>query len=307
MLSRVAESHFWIARNIERAESLARVLDGAASRAADLGRSGQARAGRLWSRVYTIAGIDLPAEAAYDASEVFARIAFDEDAPTSLVTCVRIARSNALSVRAELTSEVFECLNGLYHTVEQRVEDGVRLDEIDGFLRSIRDATQAFAGICDATLSHEDGWEFLQIGRYLQRAAMTARILRTHDPEDEARDWLRVLDACYALEAFARVQRSSWEPSAALAFLVQSVTFPRAIRSCVGEVDASLRRLSETPQNRTPNEAQRVSGRLRGLLEYIDDSFLDDGAAAVAERLARDLDALGSAVESTYFASVPIV
>lgn len=306
MLSRVAESHFWIARNIERAESLARVLDGAASRAADLGRAGRSRAGRLWSRVYTIAGMDLPAETTYDASEVFAQIAFAEDEATSLVTCVRIARSNALSVRAELTSEVWECLNGLYHTVEQRVGGGVGLDEIDGFLRRIRDATQAFAGICDATLSHEDGWEFLQIGRYLQRAAMTARILRTHDPEDEAHDWIRALDACYALEAFARAQRSSWEPSAALAFLVQSTTFPRAIRYCVGEVDASLRRLSETPKNRTPNEAERVSGRLRGLLEYIDDSFLAEGAASVAGRLARDLDALGSAVEKTYFASVPM-
>jgi len=306
MLSRVAESHFWIARNVERAESLARVLDGAASRSADLGRSAQFRSERLWSRVYTIAGAALPEGATYDARDVFARIAFDEEAPTSLLTCVRVARSNALAVRAELTTEVWECLNGLFRTVERRSHGGVAPDEIDGFLRCVRDATQAFAGICDATLSHEDGWEFLQIGRHLERAAMTARILRTHDTQDDASDWLRVLDACYALEAFARSQRSSWEPADALPFLVQSVTFPRAVRYCVREVDHSLKRLAGPAYGGSPNDAERVSGRLRGMLEYLDDSFLAEGAVAVAERLAGHLDALGGAVESTYFASVPI-
>ena len=179
MLSRVAESLYWMSRNVERAETLARILDVNYNRTVDRNTAGRERATRVWKSVVDIAGIEADIDlldGASLASAAFERCTFSTEYRTSIVSCIRIARSNALSVRAELSTEVWECINGLYLFVEAQSPRSVAREGPSSFLRKVRDATQSFGGIVDATITHDDEWSFLQIGRYLERASMTTRV-----------------------------------------------------------------------------------------------------------------------------------
>jgi uncharacterized alpha-E superfamily protein len=311
MLSRVAESLYWMSRNVERAETLARILDVNYNRTVDRNTAGRERAARIWRSVFEIAGITTEVDlldGASLASAAFDLCTFSTEERTSIVACIRIARSNALSVRAELSTEVWECLNGLYLFVESQSPRSVAREGPSSFLRSVRDTAQAFGGIVDATVTHDDEWNFLQVGRYLERAAMTARILRAHDFSDEsAHEWQRVLEMCCASEPFAKAQRLSSDPNEALAFLFLHRSFPRSIRFCVHEADKALHRISETAMGAFSNEAERVTGRLQAMLDFVQlGEILDEGPGRFAGRINERVDAIGGAIQSSYFPRVPV-
>jgi uncharacterized alpha-E superfamily protein len=300
-----------MSRNVERAETLARILDVNYNRTVDRNTAGRARAARIWRSVFEIAGIttDLDLlDGASLASAAFELCTFSIEERTSIVACIRIARSNALSVRAELSTEVWECLNGLYLFVEAQSPRSVAREGPSSFLRSVRDTAQAFGGIVDATVTHDDEWNFLQVGRYLERAAMTARILRAHDfSDDSAHEWQRVLEMCCASEPFAKAQRLSSEPNEALAFLFLHRSFPRSIRFCTHEADKALHRISESPPGAFSNEAERVTGRLQAMLDFVQlGEILDEGAGRFAGRITERIDAIGGAIQSSYFPRVPV-
>ena len=311
MLSRVAESLCWLARNVERAETLARILDVNYNRTVDRNAAGRERASRIWRSVFQIAGITADVsllEGAALASAAFELCTFSVEWRTSIVACIRIARANALSVRAELTTEVWECLNGLYLFVEAQSPRSVARDGPSSFLRSVRDTAQAFGGIVDATITHGDEWRFLQVGRFLERAAMTARILRAYDAGDDGlHEWQRLLEMCCASEPFARAQRLSSEPHEVLGFLILHRQFPRSIRFCTNEIDDALHRISETALGAYSNEAERVTGLLKAMLDFVSvDEVLAEGSERFATRIADRLDAVGAAIETTYFPRVPV-
>jgi uncharacterized alpha-E superfamily protein len=311
VLSRVAESLYWMARNVERAETIARILDVNYNRTVDRNTAGRKRATRIWKSVFLIAGIDADVElleGATLASAAFERCTFSTDDRTSIVACIRVARSNALSVRAELSTEVWECINGLYLFVEAQSPRSVAREGPSSFLRSVRDTAQAFGGIVDATVTHDDEWNFLQVGRYLERAAMTARILRSTDFDDDAaHEWQRVLEMCCASEPFAKAQRLSSDPNEALAFLLLHRSFPRSIRFCVHELDRALHRISETAMGAYSNEAERVAGRLQAMLDFVQlGEILDEGTSRFAGRVSERVDAIGGAIQSSYFPRVPV-
>jgi uncharacterized alpha-E superfamily protein len=308
MLSRVAESLFWIARNLERAEALARLLDVTAARSVDRGSTGRDAVMRAWEAVYVVAAVEPPDPMMMGyAAEAIERIAFGEHDGRSISACVRIARRNAVGVRDELTTEVWECLNGLYLFVEAQSPRALGPDGASSFLRSVRDAAQAFAGICDATLSHDDPWDFLLVGRYLERASMTARILHALPCEDGA-DWQHILQACCASEPFARAGRQSSDPQEALAFIALSDAFPRSIRFCVREVDRALHRLSGTATGTFTNPAERKSGRIAAALDFLGaGDVLAEGGHPFAMRSMGWIGEIGEAIVTSYFPRVPVV
>ena len=236
MLSRVAESLYWMSRNVERAEALARIIDVAFNRTVDRNAAGRVRAEALWhqrarprrhSRQRGLSRRLALRERCLRAADVLAR--------TSQlgVSCIAIARQNAASVRAELSTEVWEAINALYLFVESQSTRAVVREGPSSFLRKVRDAGVAFGGIVDATITHGEEWDFLQLGRYLERAMMTARILQTHDAQDDsAPEWQRLLEMSCASEPFARTMRNSCDPKDALAFLLLHRLFPRSVRYC---------------------------------------------------------------------------
>jgi uncharacterized alpha-E superfamily protein len=311
MLSRVAESLYWMARNVERVETLARILDVNYNRTVDRNAAGRAHAARIWRSVFEISGITADVELLEGsalATAAFELCTFSTEWRTSIVACIRIARSNALSVRSELSTEVWECINGLYLFVEAQTPRSVAREGPSSFLRHVRDTAQAFGGVVDATVSHEDEWNFLQIGRNVERAAMTARILRSTDlRNDVTHEWARVLEMCCASEPFAKAQRLSSDPVEALSFLNLHRYFPRSIRFCAREVDEALHRLSGTAYGTFSNAAERESGRLQAMLDFVSVSeILQEGTDVFAARIADAFDGLGSAIEESYFPRVPV-
>jgi len=310
VLSRVAESLYWLSRNVERAETLARLLEVNVNRTIDRRASARDAAERIWRGVLHIAGSTsgpwLEDDPHLSAVE---HCAFSTEDGTSILSCVRVARANALSVRAELSSEVWEAINGLYLFVDAQSPRSVARSGISSFLHSVRDNAQAIGGIVDATLTRDDEWSFLVLGRYLERASMTTRILISHDEaDDSAPEWQRILEMCCASEPFAKEQRYSSDPSEVLAFLVLHQRFPRSTRFCVHAVNDALHRLSETPAQSYSNEAERLLGRMQALLDFVTvNEIVDEGITAFAGRLGERFDAVGAAIHAAYFPRIPVL
>ena len=301
MLSRVAESMYWMARNLERVETLARLIEVTITRSMDRGTAARERVARAIETLYAVAGLPVPENAV--ASDAAARIAFGPER-LSLQGCIRIARQNALGVRPELTSELWQSINGLFLYLEAQSPSAIVDGNASIFLRNVRDAAQTFGGLCDATLIRDDGWEFLTIGRYLERAAMTARILRSHLPRG---DWQRILEACCASEPFARSGRTGNDAADAFAFLVLHRTFPRSMRFCVHEVDRALHRLSGAQWGTYSNDAERRSGSVAAELDYTDAaSVVREGPQGFAARIAVRLDELAEAIAAAAFPRIPV-
>ncbi|MBD5657409.1 MAG: alpha-E domain-containing protein [Candidatus Eremiobacteraeota bacterium] len=310
VLSRVADSLYWLGRNVERAETVARVLDVNYTRAMDLYSQRDGRADKLWRSVMRCAGFTSEPEIASGsaaASETFAFCAFDAQNPTSIVSSVRIARANALGIRAELTTEVWEVINVLYLYVEDRDLRSVLREGPSTFLRRIRDRMQAFAGISDATLTHGDGWNFLQVGRYIERAYMTARILEALDVENEPwHESQRLLEMCCASVPFAQSSHRTPEARDAVAFIALSQDFPRSLRFCARELDAATHRISRSSEGTFANAAERRLGRLRARLDYTTiDEILAGGVASLAGMVADEIELLSGDIENEYFPRLP--
>jgi uncharacterized alpha-E superfamily protein len=303
MLSRVAESLFWAARNVERAEDLARLIDVTATRSVDRAVDPETR----WRAAYAVAGIDPYPDDGPNREGAIERLVFDAGTANSIAACVRVARRNAIGVRAELTTEIWECLNALYLFVEAQSSRAIGPDGVSSFLRAIRESAQAFGGICDATLAHEDTWMFLRLGRYLERASMTVRVLAGIAPDAGPDVWQLVLEACCASEPFARARQQSFDPVETLGFLVLSQTFPRSVRFCLSEVDQALHRLSGAPVGTYANAAERTSGRLASSLAFtVAGELSDEGAANAAARIERELSELGAQITAAYFPRIPV-
>lgn len=310
MLSRVAESMYWLARNLERSETLARILDVNYNRTMDRYSASGGRTLKIWQNVIDIVGMtaDLTALSGTQISQTaFEYCTFSTENRTSILSCIRIARQNALGVRAELSTEVWEAINGLYLFVEAQSPRSIAREGPSSFLRSVRNTTQAIGGVVDATITHDDEWNFLQLGRHVERATITARIVAAQDARDDSAEWQRLLEMCCASEPFAKARHLSTEPADVLNFMLLDPRFPRSLRFCIHETEQALHRLSETPAGTFSNEAERLVGRLAPMLDFTGiEEVLAEGIAVFSARIGERLSALSSAIEGAYFPRVPV-
>lgn len=308
MLSRVAESLWWLARNLERAETLARILDVNYTRTMD--RYGAREALRHWKGVLEIVGMQTDLDlipSANVASTALHYCTFSGENRTSIVSCVRIARQNALYLRAELSSEVWEAINGLYLFVESSSPRTLAREGPSSFMRHVRDISQALGGIVDATLLHDEAWEFLRMGRFYERAYLTTRTLRGHDPSAPTYEAQTLLQMCCASEPFAKISQAMSETERVIAFLLLDAGFPRSVRFSIREVDSSLHRVSGTVAATFSNDAELVVGRLLAMLDFAQvDEITTEGVPRFAQRLGERLDTLASGIEKIYFPRIPV-
>ena len=306
MLSRVADSLFWLGRNAERAETIARVLDVNYNRATDLYSQRDGRSEALWRSVMQCAGFRSAPKVGSNgkvAADCLGFCAFDDENASSIVSAIRVARTNALGIRAELTAEVWEVINVLYLFVGTQNVRSVLREGPSKFLRRVRDSIQAFAGMSDATLTHGDGWNFLQVGRFLERAYMTARILEAVDVEHEPwHESQRLLEMCCASVPFAQSSQRAPDARDALEFIVLAQDFPRSLRFATREVDVAMHRISRSPEGTFANDAERRLGRLRAHFDYTPlEEMLADGVPAFATWLVREYEMLSSDIQAAYF------
>jgi uncharacterized alpha-E superfamily protein len=312
MLSRIADSLFWMARYMDRAENTARLLD--VTYHMLLEQSHQTYELR-WDAVIRITGGQELFQRVYeeaDAEKVCEFLLFREDNPNSVVSCITNVRENARAIRDRMSREMWENVNGLYYKVRDMQQNTETRNALHGFCREIISGSHAFNGITDSTLPHDEGWNFLQAGRALERAENTARVVDVEYhklvkaavplPNANNQQWMAVLNSVAAYEIYRRVYHSAIEPQNVAELLVLHPQHPKSVRFNVAWLQSSLRSISGAGAHSYANEAERLTGKLHDSLVYdrIEDIFAR-GLHVFLTDVEQTCRRIGEQVATTYF------
>ena len=312
MLSRIADSLFWMARYVERAEDTARILD--VNYHMLLEQSQQPYRLR-WEPLVVMAGEEKPFQQLYgeaNASTVYEFLAFRPDNPSSIVQCISTARENARTIRDRISREMWEDINGLYHMVGRFNPAEEIAVGPHRFCDAVKFACHRFHGVTDATLPHDDGWQFLRIGWSLERAEATGRLVdvQYHNllevpavaAAPDNHQWMAVLRSVGAYEAYRRQYHSTIRPEKVAEMLILHPQHPRSIRFSATEVQAGLRAISGTGPGSYATEAERLTGKILESLRYdtIEEIF-SRGLHAYLGELLRSCRAIGEDIARSYF------
>ncbi|AQX81605.1 alpha-E domain-containing protein [Plantibacter sp. VKM Ac-2885] len=272
MLSRIAESLFWIGRYIERSDGTARILDVHLQLLLEDPWIDEDTACRS---LLSVMGSDAPADQELTRQDVLAQLAVDRTHPASIAYSLGAARENARRAREIVSTELWECLN----TTRARMPRRVASDKVHEFFGWVRERSALAVGIVDSATSRDDAWRFFTLGRSLERADMTARLLATRSlTEASGPSWTTILRSCGAYEAYLRTYRGMPSAKNAAEFLLLDQLFPRSVMFSISRAEECMRDL-EPRRGRvgTVDSAQRLLGQIRSDLEYrpIQDTLVD--------------------------------
>lgn len=300
MLSRIAESLFWVGRYTERAEQTARILDVQFHRLLEDPWTQEAAA--CASLLRAMGSSPGALDDGLDALEVCEVLAYDTTNPSSIVGALSAARDNARGAREAISGEMWECLNATWYTLDAQVRAARAMGPHE-FFRFVKERVAVLNGLAATTLSRDDGWRFLILGESLERADMTARLLSAlwTDPGGSPA-WITTLRCCSAHEAYLRTYRRAVDASLVAEFLLLDRLFPRSVVHALSTAEACLAELDPASSRSGPgNDARRALGRARTELEFRRvDELLDDLPAQLTRLQAACSDA-ASAVADRYF------
>lgn len=309
MLSRVADSLYWMNRYLERAEHIARVVNVNLNLTLD---RAPADAAPQWGRLLA-ALPDPPPWLARTPADFSERAIVDLANRESIVACIGAARENARQVREEISSEMWEEINRLYLNVRRsRISEREWASGTHEFLTTTIGGVHLFQGVTDATMTHGEGWHFMELGRYLERASATAALLEVQfrecawgeEQESGAGDyveWVGLLKSCCAFEAYCRHYTADVRAWRIAEFLVLNTEFPRSIHFAVGRVQASLGALA-TVSGRTNGRAERLAGRLQASLDFGQVEEIIDELPTFLSGIVRQATQIDAAVHHQYVA-----
>ncbi len=300
MLSRVADSLYWMSRYFERAEHCARVLE--ANYNLMLNPSKLSTEER-WHRIIASLGIAPTAEVV-DPQMAMIQLTSDPDHESSIVSCISECRENAGQVREQISSEMWERLNRLYHQVTQtnnRLEtdaDPLRL------VAAVREGAYQFQGVTAATMNHGEGWHFIQLGKYMERSCALPVLLdayfSTANQADDL-DWVGLLSSCAAFESYCKVYTADLKPDCMAEFLLLNPEFPYSVRYAVDRMNAALAAISHTSLKRSTGPIERIAGRLRAFLAYAQiGDIMSAGLHRYLDNVVEQCKGLHTAVHSAY-------
>lgn len=274
MLSRVADSLYWMSRYLERVEHTARLMDVALNLMLE---QSPALAEQHWGMVF--ASLSLPRQDPRDAYKITESLTFDSKNKSSIVCSLTAARDNARQVREQISSEMWEQLNRLYlKTKTTRIEE-IWHQGPHEFFREVKEGVHLFQGITDSTMSHGQGWRFIQVGRFIERLSATATLLDEHfkvayeSPLDSSEtgdylQWVGLLKSCTAFEACCKVYTADLRAQNIADFLILNADFPHSIRFSSDMLQSGLNAIAEATQTRKSSRANRLAGRLRASLSF---------------------------------------
>jgi len=276
MLSRVADSLYWMSRYLERAENTVRQLDVTMSLMLD---TSETSADTRWQRL--LVSLGNPPDIAWNGDmDAMARtLIFDTANRASLTTCINAARENARQVREEISTEQWQRLNRLYHQMHSPQAQAQFGSNMNDFLASVVDGIHLFKGVSDTTMIHGEGWQFIRLGRYLERAYATATLLEVYqesllDLADQVSSGYQYLElvgllrCCTSFEAYCQVYTADLTPDRILEFLLLNRDFPHALRYSIDGVRQSLEAIQHSGGRRPPEELMSAAGRLHSMLRY---------------------------------------
>jgi uncharacterized alpha-E superfamily protein len=321
MLSRVAESMYWMSRYMERAEHVARIVWVNLNMLMDLGELAPAMQEKQWQGILRILQLDHLPEGAEILStvdrtigqRVSAFMTFGTANRNSLISCLTRARENARSIRESISAEMWETLNTLYWSffaddARQRLEETPQQ-----IFQSVMMGSLLFQGVADQTLPHGQGWQFIQLAKYLERIDMTCRIIdtkfeilnsgesTTESPLSNIQ-WMAVLRSCSSIEAFRRRHVGDLDPQRVAAFLILDKESPRSVRYCVREAKEAVAGIAASVHPQDIDQSERILGRLNAQLEFAESrEFTGAGLRYVLRQIQENTAEAASAVQRSYF------
>ncbi|HTD23556.1 MAG TPA: alpha-E domain-containing protein [Terriglobales bacterium] len=309
MLSRVADNLYWMSRYLERAEHTARLID--VDLQLRLDQSAELVTER-WQRLLVALQIPAALVGGVDATTLPHTLTFSRSSSFSIVSCIASARENLRHVREQCSSEMWEQLNRLYlKVIGSHAEDGWNLLSL-AFFRSVQEGVHLFEGITDSTMSHGEGWHYIQLGRFVERTNMLASLIGTHfsylpHPPDQAvesaeyLEWVGLLKCCTAFEAYCKVYTAEVRPLRVAEFLLLNSEFPHSIRFSVEMVHSALQVTSELTQRKAAQPV-RIAGRLKATLSFSQiDEIMANGAHAYLESIRSQCGQVHAAIQQIYF------
>jgi uncharacterized alpha-E superfamily protein len=317
MLSRVANSIYWMCRYIERAENVARFISVNLNLLLDM----PSEKGKHWEPLIMTTGDQAFFEKHhpdYRRETVIRFLTFDREYANSILACVAAARENGRSIREIISSEMWEHLNTFYLELADPKSQPFALEDPHRFFKIIQMRSHLFTGLMDCTMSHGEAWNFARIGMMIERADKTSRILDVkyfmllpqaelvNTPIDNIQ-WTAVLKSASAFEMFRKAHHHI-TPRGVANFLIFDSQFPRSIRHCISKSMVCLHRIGGSAPGAVHNEAEKRLGRLEADLEYTDiDEVIDQGMHEYLDNLQTRLNRVDAAIGTTFFNLKPLI
>jgi uncharacterized alpha-E superfamily protein len=312
MLSRVADSIYWMSRYAERAENVARFIDVNLKLMLD----NPFAEGQQWEPLVSTTG-DLEAftKRFGDATQdnVIHFLTFDAENPNSILSCMRAARENARTIREILSSEMWLQLNKFYWTVTAAAENSRALANPLEFFDEVKNANHIFTGVAAATMTHGEPWHFFHMGQMLERADKTSRILDVKyfillrsvqdvgTPFDDIQ-WAAVLRSASAFEMY-RKRYGRLSPKGVVQFLLLDREFPRAVHFCLLAASDSLHAISGTPAGTYRSAPEKLLGQLCSDLSFTSvEEIINGGLHEYLDKLQTSMNQVGAGIFETFFA-----
>ncbi|NJK91681.1 MAG: alpha-E domain-containing protein [Blastochloris sp.] len=316
MLSRVANSLFWMSRYLERAESIARIVDVNLQSLLDYKTLDDKSLKEQWGPLVKTLGDEETFAKLYkkeDSRAVTEFLTFNESNPNSILSCIVSARHNARSVRDQISLEMWEEINRLYLFIRSKSTRNLWQQSPYDFYREVKQSSYTLQGLASATTVHDEGLEFAMMGRFLERADMTSRILDVKhgilsmteasgaDLGFQSIQSAAVLRSSSAYEAFQHVYSSQITPVQVAEFLLLADSFPRSVRFCMRTFDHFLRKMSGSAPGQFVNEAEKLSGRLVAELNYTTiEEVMGIGLHEYIDSIQLKLNEIGLAMFESY-------
>lgn len=304
MLSRVADSLYWMARYLERAENTTRMIDANIQTMLELKPQAVERQLR---RINESLGAPLDVSGGITVPELEAALIFDSRTPASIISSIMQARENARQVREQISSEMWSGLNGLYHFVKQYDHEDLDQQLPLDFLSEVRKKISLFKGEMDSTMSHGEEWRFLQIGRHLERAEAMSTLLRAHgeelcgQQEIDDLELLALLRSANAFEAYLKKYTAAIASEKIIEFLVLNPQHPYSVLYAAKRLSEDVATLPEGGLRRKRMQVERVVGRFAAALEFSSvEEVIGSGLTAALDTVNGHCAQLHNALHDTY-------
>jgi uncharacterized alpha-E superfamily protein len=314
LLARYADCIFWLARYVERAENLARILDVNETFSRD------SHGGQNWSSIVQLNADEkrfFATHAAITAASVLEFYVVDRENPTSIVSAIRNARENARALRPLISTEMWVQLNVFYNRLAAIGPEDLAPGRLAPLFATIKEACQTHTGITEGTFFRDQGWYFYQLGRYLERADQTTRLLdiKYHlllpqlsdvgSPIDVSQ-WHAVLRSAAGYHAYRRLHAASTTPARVAGFLLLNQAFPRSVHHCLREVDRLLDEVKSRYGLRGGNDAAEELDRLRAVFGTLTiAAILSEGLHEFLDLVQRQLSAVTRDLAIAFFGYAP--
>lgn len=307
MLARTADNLFWLARYMERADYLARLLQVAGHMSAvrvDTSHNSE------WESAIVAAGCRdsyFENHATADEASVIQYLAFDRDNSSSIVSCIETARRNARAVRTALTADMWEAVNASWQELSSYRAEAMDADRLGEFLDWVKSRAGLFHGVCSNNMLRRDGFHFTRAGQFLERADNTARLLdvKYHVRLGEVSDvggvidyyqWLAILRVVSARRAYRVLFKGVVEPARVAELLITSSVFPRSLTFCYQQITQNLDAI-ERQDPRLAAEAKRQANSLYADLRYANvETIIKNGLHEYLTRLIDRTAELGAEI-----------